>query len=223
MHKHLKRDMIRLAGRLETLEAVVRLLLLKAVETVSGGPDAGEPPDFSGKRLELDEAAANVDEECLKIIALHQPDEDTLRHLAGTIKVANDLKKAGETAANLVMRLAGMRSDPSEGFSADDAGMADEVLSIFDRAFAAFINLDDKEAGAIADLKSGIRESVQKANHEAESAFHSCAEASSPMIRRLHVLGQLEMISDNCVNICLVTAGLAERKVPASMKPEEAL
>ena len=54
---------------------------------------------------EVDEREVQVEEECLKILALHQPVAVDLRRIATVIKVNNDLERIGDLALNIANRL----------------------------------------------------------------------------------------------------------------------
>ena len=55
--------------------------------------------------IEIDEAEVEVEEECLKIIALHQPVAVDLRFLACVLKINNDLERIGDQAVNIAQRV----------------------------------------------------------------------------------------------------------------------
>ena len=54
---------------------------------------------------DIDEAEVEVEEECLKIIALHQPVAVDLRFINIVIKINNDLERVGDEAVNIAERV----------------------------------------------------------------------------------------------------------------------
>lgn len=224
MKAHLKKDMLRLKGRLFSLSDAVRKVLVLAADTIQAGPDPSTD-DFAAFQVLIDEAAANLDEECLKIIALHQPDEKTLRHVTGVIKLGNDLRIIGETAENLVRRIP-VSEIPGEerqstAFTDEDAALSENVLHLFDEALKAFIRLDARQAQKVRGLSTLARESVQRAVSESTKNSNPGSCACTPFILRLYVLGQLEIIAEHLGRICLETVRLFEKGVLAAMVSDE--
>jgi hypothetical protein len=54
---------------------------------------------------EIDEMEVEIEEECLKIIALHQPVAADLRFLVAVIKINNDLERIGDQVVNIAQRV----------------------------------------------------------------------------------------------------------------------
>ena len=54
---------------------------------------------------EIDEMEVEIEEECLKVLALHQPVAVDLRFLIAVIKINNDLERIGDQAVNIAERV----------------------------------------------------------------------------------------------------------------------
>ncbi|MBE0582184.1 MAG: phosphate transport system regulatory protein PhoU, partial [Desulfofustis sp.] len=54
---------------------------------------------------EIDEAEIDIEEDCLKILALHQPVASDLRFLITVIKVNNELERIADIAVNIANRV----------------------------------------------------------------------------------------------------------------------
>lgn len=57
---------------------------------------------------EIDRLQLEIDEECLKTLALHQPVARDLRFITSTMKICNDLERIGDLAGNLGQRVLGL-------------------------------------------------------------------------------------------------------------------
>ena len=57
--------------------------------------------EFSSPRAQIDLEENEVEEECLKILALHQPVAGDLRRVASVLKINTDLERMGDLAANI--------------------------------------------------------------------------------------------------------------------------
>ena len=53
---------------------------------------------------QIDSFEVEVEEECLKILALHQPVAADLRYVIASLKINNDLERIGDLAVNIAKR-----------------------------------------------------------------------------------------------------------------------
>ena len=100
----------------------------KAVETW----DADLAEEIIKKDYEIDEVEVEVEEECLKILALHQPVAVDLRFLIAVIKINNDLERIGDEAANLAKRVENISRRKKLERSFDYSTMAEKVIYLIE-------------------------------------------------------------------------------------------
>ena len=100
MSVHLHRDLERLHQHVMSVGGLVETATGKAVRAlVERRPSLAEEV-LSGDRL-IDQREVEVEEECLKMLALHQPVAGDLRFLVAVLKLNNDLERMGDLAGNL--------------------------------------------------------------------------------------------------------------------------
>ena len=150
MSKHLKNDLERLERRLLALGARVEDAVRRSIAALeTRRPDlalevmAGDP--------EIDREEVELEEECLKALALHQPVANDLRFVAAILKINSDLERIGDLAVNISERstsldralpfpvpealqpmmeaTAGMLRESLDAFVKADAGMARAVMA----------------------------------------------------------------------------------------------
>ena len=107
MSKHLRMDLDRLEKRLLMLGARVEDTVRKSVECLLERNAAGARSVIRGDP-EIDAEEVAIEEECLKILALHQPVAGDLRVVAACLKINNDLERIGDLAVNIAERAASM-------------------------------------------------------------------------------------------------------------------
>ena len=105
--ERLKEDILRLAGEVERRLAEV----LHATEQ----RDKEALQSWMDRDTEIDEREVLIEEECLKILALHQPVARDLRFVVAVLKINNDLERIGDLAVNLARKARKLRSTPSDG------------------------------------------------------------------------------------------------------------
>ena len=92
-NEKLKEWILRLAGEVESRVSEV----LKAVR------DRDKEALLTLVELdsEIDEREVQIEEECLKILALHQPVARDLRFVVAVLKINNDLERIGDIVVNI--------------------------------------------------------------------------------------------------------------------------
>jgi phosphate transport system protein len=151
--------------------------------------------------LEIDEAEVEIEEECLKLLALYQPVAVDLRFLVAVIKINNDLERIGDEAVNIAQRVAALAKWPELPLTFDYstmAGLAGKMLAYsldalvkhdLDVAFRVLI-LDDEVDGINKQVYEMVKESLRQDNRH--PGF---------MINLMLVSRHLERIADHATNI----------------------
>src|SRR6056297_3060264 len=103
MSKHLERALDHLREQLISQFGVVEQMVQLSVRSLTE-----RRPDFADRVIEtdnrVDEQDVLIEEECLKILALHQPVVDELRWLVTVIKVNGELERIADLACNIAER-----------------------------------------------------------------------------------------------------------------------
>ena len=98
--------------------------------------EAAENKDAEAARrvIEIDyeiaEMEVEVDEACLKVLALQQPVTVDLRFLIAVIKISNDLERIGDQAVNIAQRVGILTKRRDVNFKFDYVHMAEKDESI---------------------------------------------------------------------------------------------
>ena len=104
IRKHFSRELEKIKKQILSLGAKVEeqvRMATQAVETY----DAELAKQIIKSDFEIDEMEVEIEEECLKILALHQPVAVDLRFLIAVIKINNDLERIGDQAVNIAERV----------------------------------------------------------------------------------------------------------------------
>ncbi|MBN1846104.1 MAG: phosphate signaling complex protein PhoU [Sedimentisphaerales bacterium] len=197
---HLQREIDNLKKKILNLGALVESRVRKATLSIQNrNPDLAR--DVIETDLEIDYVEVDVEEECLKILALHQPVAVDLRFIIAVLKINNDLERIGDLAVNIAERALYLVSQPPLGVSLDFVGMARRVQRMLKNSLDALVNfsaslakevcLDDDEVDAMnrqmyLSVQQGIRSQPQRVE---------------PLIHMLSVSRHLERIADHATNI----------------------
>lgn len=103
MTKHFRRDLDLLRKKVLAIGSLVESATEKALTAlVEGRGDLSREVLAGDERI--DQQEVEVETECLKILALHQPFAQDLRFLVTVLKVNNDLERIGDLAVNIAER-----------------------------------------------------------------------------------------------------------------------
>ena len=104
---HLRRDMDALHKSVLSMCAMVEELVNHSVEEL-GKPVAEQNPGLIDRDDEIDRWDVQIEEECLKILALHQPVAVDLRRIASILKITSELERVADLAVNIAERARGL-------------------------------------------------------------------------------------------------------------------
>lgn len=152
---------------------------------------------------EVDKQEIEIEEECLKILALHQPVAIDLRFIVAILKINSDLERVGDHAVSIARRavqVAHLNADQVvDVFSYDE--MIEIVTSQLKLSIDALINQNVGLAKSIISRETevlDIREQMYQ-------LFLNCAKENSSLVEvssaYMFVSRFLERISDHAISI----------------------
>src|SRR5688572_12424602 len=100
MALHLQKEILKIKKNILSLGTEVEDSVRKAVESLQKRDErlAQEVIDHD---FAIDEMEVDLEEECLKILALYQPVANDLRFVIAILKINNDLERIGDLAGNI--------------------------------------------------------------------------------------------------------------------------
>jgi phosphate transport system protein len=172
---HLQRETDRLKRKILALGALVEGNLRLAFQAIEQR-DAAKARRVIATDALIDQNEVDVEEECLKILALYQPVAGDLRFVAAVIKINSELERIGDLAANIAQRALQLLDEHPVPVPHNVAVMADRTETILTKSLDALVRqdavtarevmladdeIDDLYAALIDDLKAGIRADLE--------------------------------------------------------------
>ncbi len=145
MSRHLERETDRLKKAVLELSALVEEAVQKAVTSIYRR-DAGLARQVVAADHEIDTIEVEIEEECLKVLALHQPVANDLRFIIGVLKMDDELERMGDLASNIAQRSLDLAAAEPLECPFDLRAMAAKVQWMLGRAIDAVVNLDPELA-----------------------------------------------------------------------------
>ncbi len=201
MSMHLQRELENLKKELLGIAAMVEHATDKALVALveRRGELAAEvvKEDFM-----INDKEVRIEEECLKILALHQPMATDLRFVITVLKVNNDLERVGDLAVNIAERAAYLAEKEMLAITLDFPKMAQGVMGMLQSALDALTNQDTILAREVITEDDAI-DDVNRQMYRSLSLLMQ--ENPDTIKRALHLLSasrHLERIADLATNIC---------------------
>ena len=149
---------------------------------------------------EIDHMEVQIEEECLKVLALHQPVASDLRLIVAIIKINNELERVGDMAVSIAKRVRVIQKD-GISFAVDYMPMAVKVLGMIKMGLDALIT----ENAAIARRIFIEDEEVDTLRNKAYKAVVKELDADTghaAALLNMYLLSRhLERIGDRACNI----------------------
>jgi phosphate transport system protein len=154
-----------------------------------------------------------VEEDCLKILALHQPVAVDLRRVTAILKINTDLERMADLAVNIAERAAALARGPDVPVPTIFRQMTDLTNTMVRDSLDAFVNLD----AALAKRVCRLDDEVDRYNREIigeASQFMKLAPANvEPGLHLFSAALHLERIADHATNIAEDVVYLVEGKI----------
>ncbi len=200
MTKHLDRDMDRLHRDILSLCTMVEEMIDRAVLSLCEG------------RLDLDHEVARddryvneqevrIEDECLKMLALHHPVAADLRRIATTIKVNNDLERIADLAVNITERAAGVREFTEFQIPDGVTPMAKLVIHMIRNALDAFVHLDTTAARDVIAMDDEVDDLNAQLIAKLRYTMQHRSDLVTPSLHCFSAIRHLERIADLATNI----------------------
>lgn len=206
-NEKLKESVLRLAGEVEARLTDV----LKAVER----RDQAALQRLIELDVEIDAREVLIEEECLKILALHQPVARDLRFVVAVLKINNDLERIGDIVANIADRGVRLAAFPVSDLQDKLIQMGRLGREMLTDSLDALISLDVRKAVAVI----GRDDEVDRLNSEviraviARATVADTGAMTEPLILIHSMARDLERIGDHATNIAEDVAYLADGSI----------
>jgi phosphate transport system protein len=213
MKIHLQRELDSLRKRVFHLCSLVEDNLTLAIQSVQR-PDGAMADTIRQRDREIDELEVQVEEECLKILALYHPVAADLRYLVSVLKLNADIERIGDLAVNIagatkrlgdadIPVIVGDKLNTLAGKSRAMLRLSLEALMDLDVARARQVLAADDEVDALYhELSALLQEQLVATPREANAVFCWLLAAKS-----------MERVGDHATNIAEDTIYTVEGEI----------
>jgi phosphate transport system protein len=200
MSQHIHGEIEKLKRRVLSLSGVVESSLEKATAAVLRN-DTDLADEVIAADEGVDEMEVEIEEECLKILALYQPVATDLRFVVAVLKLNNDLERVGDLAVNIAEQVQAVKTaDPTVRPHVLPT-MIDRVRDMFKQSLDALINLDADAARAVGAADDEVDDMHRGMFGYVVRAMKENPAHAEVLIHFLSISRYLERIADHATNI----------------------
>ena len=212
MTKHFRKELETVKKRILTLGSMVEDLVHDSVQAVDR-VDADLADEIIKKDSEIDEAEVDIEEECLKVLALHQPVAVDLRFIIAVIKINNELERIGDQAVNIAQRVQVIAKRPKPPFWFDYSEMGEKAQKMLRMSLDALVNLDVDLAYRVITMDDEVDQIKSDAYDKIKQAIQDLPERVGYYINLLLISRHLERLADHATNIAEEVIYLVEGEI----------
>ena len=200
MPAHLNKEIDNLKKELLTLCGMVEDRFWQAIKSIKNR-DAELAEKIIDSDVEIDQMEVKVEEDCLKILALHQPVAIDLRFIITALKINNDLERIGDLAVNIAERSRFLSAQKPIDMLFDFETMAGKTQAMVKKSLDALVNINCDLASQVCEADDEIDAINRQMYDQVKSQLTQSPENIETLIHLLSISRHLERIADHATNI----------------------
>ncbi|MBN1517417.1 phosphate signaling complex protein PhoU [Candidatus Sumerlaeota bacterium] len=200
MSHHLQKDLERLKKEIMDIASMAEQATNKAIlALLERRVELAEEVIAEDERIDRKEV--HIEEECLKVLALHQPVATDLRFIITVIKVNNDLERIADKAVNIAKRAIYLSKRDALQVALDFPQMADQVRAMLRLSLDALAAGDADLARKVLTMDDQVDDATREAFSRLQKLMRSDPDSIKRALHLLYVSRHLERIGDLASNI----------------------
>ena len=201
MSLHLIRDLDSLHRDIVTMCGMTEELVGRAVDEL-GKPSADLSERLAEADRRIDWYDVQIEEKCLKILALHQPVAIDLRRTIAALRISKELERCADIGVHVAERVGRLhRSTVEIKVPKRLPQMAGIALDMLRRSIDAYVELDTERARAVCDDDDIVDELNREVIREVIEQMRSSPDHIEPGLSLFSASRHVERVADHATNI----------------------
>lgn len=193
-------DLDNLKRRLLILSAEVEERVQHAVVSLLNG-DRELAEKIKGGDGRIDNLEIELEEECLKVLALHQPVANDLRFIVSVLKINNDLERVADFAVNLAERALDLDKPVLHDCPFDLKKMGERVKIMLRSALDALVQQDADLARSTIRMDDEVDLTHSENYEKVKKVILAEPQRLNELVLYLSISRYLERMADLATNI----------------------
>lgn len=212
MSKHLERDLENLQRDVLAMGASVEEAIFHAIRALLDR-DAALAQRIIDADGSIDELENRIDEECLKILALHQPVATDLRRIAAVLMINTDLERMADLAVDIAERAHVLATPPTVTIPGELQRMGDLTTVMVRDCLNAFVNLDARQARQVIRLDDEVDRLNVAIIADIVATMQRSPDHVEAGLSLFSAVRHLERIADHATNVAEDVVYLVEGEI----------
>jgi len=161
--------------------------------------------DLAARVIDADRAVNQmelaIDEQCIRILALHQPAASDLRFIAAALKMVTDLERIGDLAVNMAERVQLLASDEPLRAAAALPALAARARTMLDDVLDAFVAADVSKAQSVIQRDADVDAATAAFIADVQIEIAADPRAIGRGVATIFFAKHIERMADHATNI----------------------
>ena len=150
---------------------------------------------------DVDKAEIEMEEDCLKLLALHQPVANDLRQIISVLKINSDLERIGDHAVIIAEEAIKLSNLPAVKIPEEITELSREAKMMLKKSLLAFVERDLQLSKDVLYLGQSIDQLAEGITNSQMALIKKHPEEVEQRVSLLKVCRQLERVADHATNI----------------------
>ncbi|MDO5674838.1 MAG: phosphate signaling complex protein PhoU [bacterium] len=202
-HMFFHREIDKIKRMILELGIMVEERLRRACMIIHDTDTEAEAEELINSDWQVDDMEVRVEEECLKLMALHQPVARDLRLLVVIIKINNELERIADIAVNIAKRVQTINKKKDENFApiVDYGPMAAKALAMLKISLNALVTEDGELARQLFFMDEEVNDLRDKAYQSVVAEIQEQPGNTASLLNLYLIARHLERVGDRAKNI----------------------
>ena len=200
MGRHIERQIESLKEKILRVGTLVEEAISKSITAVINR-DTALAQRVQASDEQIDRMEVEVEEECLKILALYQPVAADLRFVVAALKINNDLERMGDLAKNIAKRVSQLAGGEPIELPPEIRTMAMQAEEMVRQCLDAVVSADPTLARKVREQDDAVDEARQKIRRRILKGIQERPENLENLLRVNSISKHIERIADMATNV----------------------
>jgi phosphate transport system protein len=171
-----------------------------------------------GRGARINRQGAEVERQCVRLLALQQPMAQDLRYVVSVLKLKTDLVRIAQQAGNIAEEVPGLKdANDSREIAGAVREQLDLAVALVEDALRAIVELDAELAQAAIRRDDEVDRLYNQVQEAVEAYIQKNPADLDTVLRYLKISRELERMADHAVNICEDVVFVASGKLPGGV------